>query len=248
MLATAYTTADMPVAAPLNISKGTRPAAVNNDLAQRIAGGTCRTVEAKEHVFCEGDAATHVYLVEAGHLCIYRMLSDGRRQVIDFAYPGDFVALGALREHTASAQATEKTRLRCYSVSLLHEVARHDPALGVSLYEAISQELNASRELLMTVSQRTAGERVAGFLMALSRRNHRRGENPHEIVLPMTRLDIANFLGLTIETISRTFTKFRNEGLIDLEQCVLVTILDPAGLADLAGRPTSPRARARMAS
>lgn len=247
MLATAYTN-EVPASVMVSTPKGPRPQAVSSDLAKRIAGGTCRTVEAKEHVFCEGDAATHVYLVEAGHLCIYRILSDGRRQVIDFAYPGDFVALGALREHAASAQATEKTRLRCYSVPLLHEVARHDPALGVSLYEAISQELNASRELLMTVSQRTAGERVAGFLMALSRRNQRRGENPHEIVLPMTRLDIADFLGLTIETISRTFTKFRTEGLIDLEQCVLVTILDPAGLAELAGRPTTPRARSKMVS
>lgn len=248
MLATAYTITDTPAVSALNMPKGSRPALAVSDLAQRVAGGTCRVIEAKEHVFCEGDPATHVYLVEAGHLCIYRMLSDGRRQVIDFAYPGDFVALGALREHTASAQATEKTRLRCYSVPLLHEVARHDPQLGVSLYEAISQELNASRELLMTVSQRTAGERVAGFLMALSRRSQRRGENPNEIVLPMTRLDIADFLGLTIETISRTFTKFRNEGLIDLEQCVLVTILDPVGLAELAGRPASPRARAKLMS
>jgi CRP-like cAMP-binding protein len=195
-------------------------------LASTLSGGAIRILEAKEHAFCEGDAATHVYRVEAGHVCIYRMLADGRRQVIDFAYPGDMIGLGAMREHTASAQATERTKLQCFSMAALHEISRHDAELSLKLYEAVAQELAGARDLLMTVTQRTARERLAGFLLALSRRNRRRGSNGAEIVLPMTRSDIADFLGLTIETVSRTFTKFRLEGLIDLEQCILVTIPD----------------------
>jgi CRP/FNR family transcriptional regulator len=195
-------------------------------LARSLSGGTMRIVAAKEHVFCEGDPASHVYRVEAGHVCLYRMLPDGRRQIVDFAYPGDLIGLGALREHSASAQTTEKTRLTSFPIAAVHEVARHDAALGLKLYEAMSHELRAARDLLVSVCQRTASERVAAFLLDLSQRNRRRGEPADEIVLPMTRTDIADFLGLTIETVSRTFTKFRVEGLIDVEQCILVTIRD----------------------
>lgn len=195
-------------------------------LGKRFASGLPRTLKAREHLFCEGDTASHVYRVEAGHICLYRTMPDGRRQVIDFAYPGDVIGLGALDEHTINAQATVKTLVRALPLAMLNDLARHDPVVGIRLYEALSRELLAARELLFTVSQRTASERLASFLLALSRRNARRGEDPSEIVLPMTRTDIADFLGLTIETVSRTFTKFRCEGLIDIEQCILVTIRD----------------------
>jgi CRP/FNR family transcriptional regulator, anaerobic regulatory protein len=189
---------------------------------------------AREHLFCEGDRVAYVYKVEAGNVCVYRMMPDGRRQVIDFAYPGDIIGLGAIAEHAANAQATTRSRIRCIPVAVLHEVVRTDARLGLKVYEAMSEELQAARELLFTVSQRTAAERLASFLVALSRRNSRRGENADEIVLPMNRTDIADFLGLTIETVSRTFTKFRMEGLIDLEQCVLVTICNAPALRAMA--------------
>lgn len=201
-------------------------------LAESLAHGAVRPYNAREHIFCEGDVAAHVFRVESGNVCIYRMVPDGRRQVIDFAYPGDIIGLGALRVHAASAQATSKIRVRCIPTATLHEIAQSDPAFGLKLYEAMAQELIAARELLFTISQRTAAERLAAFLLALSRRNQRHGDDPSEIVLPMTRADIADFLGLTIETVSRNFTKFRAEGLIDIEQCILVTILDAKRLGD----------------
>lgn len=203
-------------------------------LGRSMADGNVRTFEAKEHIFREDDAVTHVYKVEVGHVCIYKTLSDGRRQVIDFAYPGDMIGLGAIGEHTNNAQATTRTRVRCVPIGALQQAVRADGQLGLKLYEAISRELLASRELLFTVSQCTAGERVASFLLALSRRNERNGEDRDEFVLPMTRSDIADFLGLTIETVSRTFTKLRADGFIDLSQCVLVTILDHDRLVELA--------------
>ena len=174
-------------------------------------------------------------MVEAGHLCIYRVLPDGRRQVMDFAYPGDLVGLGAIDTHSTNAQAIEKTRVRCFTLSDLRERAQDNAMFCTSLYSAMSQELVAARELVVTVGHRTATEKVASFLQTLSRRNARRGMAPHELVLPMTRSDIADFLGLTIETVSRTFTKFRQDGVIDLEQCILVTIRDPRRLEEYAG-------------
>ena len=92
----------------------------------------------------------------------------------------------------------------------------------------------AAPEPLFTSSRPSATEPIGSFLLPLSRRSERRGEDPLEIVLTMTRPDIADFLGLTIETVSRTFTKLRNEGLIDLEQCILVTIKDAEALAEVA--------------
>jgi CRP/FNR family transcriptional regulator len=202
---------------------------------QSVMDSATRVVNRKEHVFFEGDAVTHIYKVEAGHVCVYRLLSDGRRQVIDFAFAGDFIGLGASGTHSLNAQATERSRLRCLPVSELRNIVRENPKLGLELYEAISGELNATRELLMSVNHRTAQERVAGFLLALSQRNARRGEDATSIVLPMTRTDIADFLGLTIETVSRTFSKFRAKGLIKLEQCILVTLCDLEALAAMAG-------------
>ena len=203
-------------------------------LPDKLGSTMVRTFQSKEHIFCEGDAATHVYQIEAGHVCVYKTMPDGRRQVLEFGYPGDIIGLGAMGEYAVNAQATARTRVRCIPLGALHDLARQDFRLSLTLYAAVSRELNAARELVFTVSQRRAAERVASLLIALARRNELRGEEPKVIVLPMTRTDIADYLGLTIETVSRTFTKFRAQGLIDLEQSILVTICDLEALADLA--------------
>ena len=239
MLATSVATPLRAMPAPITVQPRQHPRI--DTLAEHLSPCAIRTFDAKEHLCREGDAVTHVYRVEIGHVCLYRMLVDGRRQVLNFAYPGDFIGLGAIGEHQASALATSRTSVRCLPINALRDLMRTDAAVGMKLYQAVSQELMAARELLFTVSQRTAGERVAGFLLALSRRNARRGERADEIVLPMTRADIADFLGLTIETVSRTFTKFRHGGLIDLEQCILVTVTDAGGLAAAAGEAVGER-------
>lgn len=232
MLAAAYTSQDFSAFA--SKGSGARRSIAPVDLLPRVHGFT-RTVQAKDHVFRQGDTVTTVYQVESGHVCLYRLLPDGRRQVVDFAYPGDYVGLGAVGRHAVSAQATGCTRLKAVPLSVFREQARLDPELSLRLYEAVSQELEAARDLLVTVCQRTACERVASFILALSRRNERRGERADELVLPMTRTDIADFLGLTIETVSRTITKLRQEKVIDLEQCILVTIRDLDRLRDMSG-------------
>jgi CRP/FNR family transcriptional regulator len=205
-----------------------------DDLARQLIVGTIRTYRSRELLFCEGDRATCVYKIEAGNVCVYKLMRDGRRQVIDFAFSGDVIGLGALGEHAVCAQATTMTHVLCIPVSILHRAIQQDACLSLKLYEAMSRELLAARELVCTVGQRRAPERVAGFLIALSRRARRCGESGDVIVLPMTRGDIADFLGLTIETVSRTFTKFRARGLIELRRGATVTIRDAKALADLA--------------
>lgn len=203
-------------------------------LDKRFEAAAPRLLQAREHIFFEGDVKDHVYQVEKGTVCLYKTLPDGRRQIVDFAYPGDFIGLGEPGEHVFSAQAITLTRLRCLPGGLLHEVARHDPEIGLQLYRALCEQLHAARDLLLTVGQRSATERLAALLFALSRRNERNGTDPLRIALPMTRADIADFLSLTIETVSRTFTKLRQGGIIELVQSSLVLVRDQEVLQQLA--------------
>jgi CRP-like cAMP-binding protein len=203
-------------------------------LDKRFGAAAPRVLQAREHIFFEGDTKDHVYQVEKGTMCLYKTLPDGRRQIVDFAYPGDFIGLGAPGDHVFSAQAITLTRLRCLPAGLLHEVARHDAEVCLQLYRALSDQLLAAHDLLLTVGQRNATERLAALLFALSRRNERNDADPERIALPMTRADIADFLSLTIETVSRTFTKLRQSGIIDLVQSSLVVVRDRHTLERLA--------------
>lgn len=207
---------------------------VSRGLEVHIASGTLRLLKPREHIFTTGDARNHLYCIESGVVCLYKIMGDGRRQVLDFAYAGDFIGLEFQAEHAFNAQALEPTRLRCLPVATLARMAERDPRLGIKLYEAMSRELAATQDHLFTVGQRSAVEKVACFLLALSRRNARRGHEAETLVLPMTRSDIADFLGLTIETVSRTLSKFKSSHIIDLEQCTLLRLLDIGKLVRLS--------------
>jgi len=198
-----------------------------------------KVMQAREHVFFEGDPITHIYQVEHGTVCLYKTLQDGRRQIIDFAHPGDFIGLGTGGDHVFSAQTITLTRLRCLPAGALLEVACHNPEIGMQLYRALSDQLLAARDLVLTVGQRNAIERLAALLFALSRRNERNGANSSRIALSMTRADIADFLSLTVETVSRTFTKLRQSGIIDLVHSSLVVIKDRRALERLAAGETA---------
>lgn len=203
-------------------------------LDDRLATGSIKKLAAKEHLFLEGDLKTHVYKVEAGTVLIYKILSDSKRQVIDIAFPGDHIGLGSVGVHAFNAQATEPARVRCLSVGVLHQLAVQDARLGLKLYEAVAQELDAARNHLLTIGYRDACSRLASFLLALAKRNERHGHDAAEFVLPMRRADIGDFLGLTIETVSRSFSKLKADGVIDLDQGGYVEICDHAALERLA--------------
>lgn len=203
-------------------------------LSARLASAGVKRLEGREHLFCEGDPASHIYRVESGYVCIYKMMPDGRRQVVDFGYPGDLVGLGAGAEHPTGAHAMGSCRVRAIPAATLHHMARQDAALALALYDALANELEAARGLLLSCCQQSAIERLASFLLMLSRRNARKGLDADELLLPMTRSDIGDYLGLTIETVSRTFTKLRAMGLIELAQCTTVRLVDLPAIERLA--------------
>jgi len=205
----------------------------SSSLDDRMASATVRRLLAKEHVFCEGDDRDQVFRVEEGVIAVYKTLPDGRRQIIDFAYPGDLIGLGVLGEHVLSAQATVTSKVKCLSAAALERIAETDAGLALKLYKSVCQELAATRSLLVTVGQRSAIERVAAFLVTLHRRTA--GEESSTVTLAMRRSDIADLLGLTIETVSRTLTKLRMMGAIEIEQGgSRVHLRDLARLTDLA--------------
>ena len=202
-------------------------------LDERLSHAAARRIAAKEHVFCEGDARDHVFRIEDGVIALYKTLPDGRCQIIDFAYPGDLIGLGVRDEHVLSAQATTAAKVRCLSAGALERMAESDAGLALKLYKSVCHELAATRSLLVTVGQRSAIERLAAFLLALHRRTAAGGSST--VTLAMRRSDIADLLGLTIETVSRTLTKLRTMGIIDIEQGgTRVELCDLTRLADLA--------------
>jgi len=205
-----------------------------SDFELSLAHGSLRRIDSKEYLFVEGDAVTHLYRIETGAIALYKLLPDGRRQITGFAYPGDIIGLGCDGVHDFNAQAIKATRVRCLLMDTLRHAAGKDPKLALQLYHVLSCELSATRDLMLTTGQRSATERVASFLLAFSRRNARNSQDPAEIELPMTRSDIGDFLGLTIETVSRTFTKLKQMGLIELRQCHHVRLLKLNQLREIA--------------
>ena len=174
-----------------------------------------------------------MFQVAEGIVAIYKTMMDGRRQIIDFAYPGDIIGLGVLKEHVLSAQAIRPAKVRCLSATALELAAEKDASLAVKLYKAVSQELAATRHLLVMLGQSNAIERMATFLLDL----HGRIGDPTTgtVTLAMRRSDIGDLLGLTIETVCRTLTKLRVAGIIELEQSgTTARILDFERLAEFA--------------
>jgi CRP/FNR family transcriptional regulator len=198
-------------------------------LVERLDAAPLRALRAREHVFTEGDHRSQLYRVESGAVCLYKVLDDGRRQVLAFAYPGEVFGLGPAGPHRYHAQTTQATRLRCLSWSALQRAARRDTSFALGLYEMTARELAASHELLLTAGQRTATERVASFLLSVPSRS-----GGDDVQLPMTRADIGDLLALSLETVSRALSRLRRLGLIKLEQSSRIQILDRHRLEMLA--------------
>ncbi len=192
-----------------------------------------RKVAANETLWCEGEERSHIFIVRSGAICFSRMLPDGRRIVLGFAYPGDVIGIGS-DFHYCDAQTVQATRLEAIPASSFKRAIVEDPSFGKQASAAVNQALDAAYQHVVVISKLSANERLASFLIALSDRNDKHGLSPLSIVLPMRRVDIADYLGLTIETVSRTFTIFRNAGLIAMDQASIVIFKDIRKLRALA--------------
>ena len=181
-----------------------------------------------------GEERAYVYTVTSGALRLVRTLADGRRQVNGFVLPGDYLGLSGSDHHRYDIEAIADSRVCRVPTAQMRDLRLRYPHLERKLLQRACQELDAAQDNALALARLQPPERVADFLMRLAAREAMYGHPGNQVHLPMGRGDIADHLGLTMETVSRTFTKLRQAGLIALPQLNLVEILDPAGLQQLA--------------
>lgn len=184
------------------------------DLPRLAALSKPRVAEAHYTFVSAGEPADQLFNITEGIVKVYRLLPDGRQQVTGFLSKGDFLGLGAEGTYSFSAEAVTQVRYCRFERDALYKLMSEFPKVEKRLLAMTVSELSAAHEQMLLLGRKSAQERLASFLVMLSRRMGRLGERDDVIALPMTRLDIADYLGLTIETVSRTFTQFRKQGLI----------------------------------
>lgn len=182
----------------------------------------------------EGEARRYVFTVTAGALRRIRVLADGRRLVAGFLMPGDFIGFSGASHYRHSIEAITDSVLCSIAQKDMRELCGDNPGLEHELFERACVELDATRNNLMSLARMTPLERLAGFLMDMAARRQRLGLTDNELVLPMTRADIADYLGLTVETVSRSFTKLRQDGTIAAGDPHRIQLLDMERLKALA--------------
>lgn len=203
-----------------------------------------RRYQPRERVCDQGDRADVVYFVKRGLLKAYKATPDGRRQIVGFLHEGDILGLACEDEQACSAEAVTEAVVARAPRARLEQIAARSAPLGSKLLRAARSELARAQEQMLLLGRMSPLERVASLLLRFSDAADSRGEDPRRLALPMSRLDIADHLGLTIETVSRCFTKLRKGRIIDLPRASDVVVRNLDRLAELAAGDEDGMARA----
>lgn len=200
-------------------------------------GPTVR-VQAGQSLFHEGEAADLVYNITAGTVRLYRMSADGQRQIAGFLYAGDCLGLTPEGEHTFSAEAIEPSEFCRIPRARFEAFMATRPELHRELYLLTDRELAKLRDQIVVLGRRNAAERIANFLLQRFDRSRGAADGPEIVRLPMDRSDVADYLGFTKETICRSFSALRRDGLIASRPGHRIELLRRAALERLAA-PTA---------
>jgi CRP/FNR family transcriptional regulator, anaerobic regulatory protein len=182
---------------------------------------------AGQTLFHDGDPATLVYNLTKGTLKLYKLLPNGRRQVTGFLFPGAFLGAVSDQNHGFSAECMEAVELCGFPRNRFEAFAARHAGLERALYRTATRELAAAYEQVALLGRKNAAERLASFLIRFF-------EGKEEARVPMTRADIADYLGVTKETVSRTFSGFRSSGLIRMSAHDRIELLHLERLEELA--------------
>ena len=197
-----------------------------------LADAHMRHLEPHEHAFYEGDAQTHIYRIKRGMMRLYSLLADGRRQVVAFSLPGHLIGLGDQETQFCSAEALTEVTLQCVPLSVVYRRIQEEPRFGSELVRCLAMELSGTRNQVAILNRRSALEKLATFILSFLTWS---GEDTRlELELYMGRDDIADYLGLTIETVSRSFTKLKGQGIVSLPRAQTIIIHDIVRLIALA--------------
>jgi CRP/FNR family transcriptional regulator len=204
-------------------------------------GAPVRELKAGESLIYAGASADQVFNIVAGTLMVSRIGNDGRRQVLSFLFRDNFVGLSATDTYYFSVEAVTPASVVCLPRQVLERHLEQDPLAERAFLNMVFRVLENALDLVYSLGQRTAVERLAVFLLYLRHRHMLVAKLPESSVelnsveLPMSRQDMADFLGLKKETVSRTFTQLDKKGLISRPDNLHAELLDLHGLRELAG-------------
>lgn len=182
----------------------------------------------------EGDEANRVYNITEGVVRVTKLMPDGRRAITGFLYAGDFLGLSYGGRFSYTAEAITPVSVCQFSKVALERVFVEVPELERRLLAMVTSELMSAQDQMMLLARKTPKEKIASFLLSVSAKLARDEDPPDTIPLAMSRSDIADFLGLTIETVSRTLTALTKDGLIALPSRREVKLLDRETVEGLA--------------
>ena len=200
---------------------------------QRLDEVVATRVKVKQgsNLFCHGDPFTSLYAIRTGFFKTCVSTEDGREQVTGFQMAGEIVGLDGIvnDQHTCNAVALEDADVCVMPFANVEDLSREFPVLQRHVHKLMSREIVRENSILMLLGNMRAEERLAAFLLNLVQRLHARGFSQSEFILRMSREEIGSYLGMKLETVSRTFSKFSEEGIIEVKQRY-VRILNPDAL------------------
>lgn len=217
------------------------PLGLNDDQLKRIDDivATRRKVKRGGTLFRNGESFTSLYAIRTGFFKTCVATEDGRDQVTGFQMAGEVIGLDGIvnDHHTCDAVALEDAEVCVMPFDRIEELSREVTALQSHVHKIMSREIVREHGVMLLLGSMRAEERLAAFLLNLVQRLHSRGFSQSELVLRMTREEIGSYLGMKLETVSRTFSKFVEEGIIEVKQRY-VQIKDTEALRRLVNPPS----------
>jgi CRP/FNR family transcriptional regulator len=197
-----------------------------------------RPLHKGDYLYRASDKFHSIYAVRAGCLKTIKISEDGEEQITGFYLPGEIIGIDGLSDnhYSTSAIALETSAICEIPFHKLEELSHVIPSLQRHFFQIMSKEIIADQELIMLLSKGSAEQRLAALLLSLSARYQRRQLSATAFVLPMSRTEMGNYLGLTIETVSRVMGRFQKQGLTESDRRS-ITLLDVDALRKIANTP-----------
>jgi CRP/FNR family transcriptional regulator len=222
------TAARAPMAMRFQPTSAAPAAQIAADPLDRLGSGV--KFEKNRTIYFEGDEAEHCYKVKSGTVRLCKVTEDGRRQIAAFLTAGDLFGWTDHGFYGFSAEAVTDVTIERFSRARFEDAAKASPALGRRVLALLSTQLASAHEHLLLLGRMTAAERIASFLLDLLRRQH----TGTSIELAMCRKDVADYLGLTVETVSRTMSALKRKGIISFAEPESVQLKQSGALERLA--------------
>ena len=194
-----------------------------------------RPLQKNDHVYREHDKFTSVFAVRSGTIKTYRVTNDGQEQITGFYFPGEIIGMDGIGtgQYANSAKTLETAAICEIPFERLESLSTEVPNMQRHFFQLMSQEITSDQQLITLLSKNSAEERIAALLISISARMVRRKLSGTQFRLPMSRTDIGNYLGLTIETVSRVFSRFKKQNLVEVDGKE-ITLLDLEALREIA--------------